>query len=133
MFDMQALVANAVDESEPPDRRGVSDVAVEGVLLIPNAVKLVARLMRDPRVSIRRKVPIAVAIGYVVSPVDIVVNSIPGIGLLDDAVVLSLTLDGLLADTDPGIIREHWDGSVDALDLAMSLMRWAGTLIPGRS
>jgi uncharacterized membrane protein YkvA (DUF1232 family) len=95
-------------------------------------VKLIARLIRDPRVSIRRKVPIAAAIGYVVSPIDIIPNSVLGLGMLDDAVVVSLALDKLLEDTDAEIIREHWDGSIDALDLAISLVRWGATLVPRR-
>ena len=107
-------------------------MAIEGVLLVPHTVKLVTRLVRDPRVSIRRKVPIAAAIGYVVSPIDIIPNSILGVGLLDDAVVVSLALDRLLEDTDADILREHWDGSIDALDLAISLMRWGATLVPRR-
>ena len=53
-------------------------------------------------------------------------------GLLDDAVVVSFALDALLANTDAEIISEHWDGSIDALDLAISLMRWGATLVPGR-
>jgi uncharacterized membrane protein YkvA (DUF1232 family) len=130
--DTRTLVANALDESDPRPRRGLSDVAIEGVLLVPNAVKLVTRLVRDPRVSIRRKVPIAAAIGYVVSPIDIIPKSILGFGLLDDAVVVSLALDNLLGDTDADILREHWDGSIDALDLAISLMRWGATLVPRR-
>jgi uncharacterized membrane protein YkvA (DUF1232 family) len=133
MVDTQALVSGAVDESEPPERRGLSDVAMEGVLLLPNTVKLIGRMVRDPRVSVRQKIPIAAAIGYVVSPIDIIPDSILGFGLLDDVVVVSLALDGLLADTDPDIIREHWDGSIDALDIVISLMRWGATLIPGRA
>ena len=133
MADIEALVSNAVDESEPRSRRGMTDIAVEGLLLIPNTVKLLARLVRDPRVPIRRKVPLAAALGYVVSPIDIIPNSILGVGLLDDAVVVSLALDALLADTAPSIIHEHWDGSVDALDISLSVMRWGATLVPGRS
>lgn len=132
MADDRSFAMNALDESEPRPRRGVTDVAIEGVLLVPNTAKLVTRLVRDPRVSVRRKVPIAAAIGYVISPIDIIPNSILGFGLLDEAVVVSLALDQLLEDTDADIIREHWDGSVDALDLAISLMRWGATLVPRR-
>ena len=132
MSDTRAIVLGAVDDAEPPDRRGWSDIAIEGALFAPNTVKLVARLVNDPRVPIRRKIPIAAAIAYVVSPIDFIPNSILGIGLLDDAVVVSFALDALLANTDAEIISEHWDGSIDALDLAISLMRWGATLVPGR-
>lgn len=132
MVDTQGIVLGAVDETDPPDRRGWSEVAIEGALFVPNTVKLVARLVGDPRVSVRRKIPIAAAIAYALSPIDIIPNSVLGIGLLDDAVIVSIALDALLASTDTEIIAEHWDGSVDALDLAISFMRWGSTLVPGR-
>jgi uncharacterized membrane protein YkvA (DUF1232 family) len=132
VVDTESFVSGAVDESEPPARRGFSEIALEGVLLLPNTVKLVARLVRDPRVSVRRKVPLAIAFVYVVSPIDIIPDSILGLGLLGDVVVVSFAVDGLVSNTDPDIVLEHWDGSIDALDLASSLIRWGVTLIPGR-
>ena len=125
MADTDVFVSNALDESDPPVRRTWHDVVIEGVMLAPNIVTLVMRLIRDPRVSIRRKIPIAAAIGYVVSPIDIIPNSLLGIGRLDDAVIMSLALENLLSGIDPEIVQGHWSGSIDALDLATSLMRWA--------
>jgi uncharacterized membrane protein YkvA (DUF1232 family) len=131
MVDTRNLASNAVDESDPPDRRALSDVALEAVLLVPNALKLLTRLVRDPRVSIRRKIPIAAAILYVMSPIDLIPDVILGIGALDDVVVVSLAINSLMANTDPEIILEHWDGSVDALDLLMSFVEWGAALVPG--
>jgi uncharacterized membrane protein YkvA (DUF1232 family) len=132
MDDRQALISNAVDDSQPPERRAMSDVAVEGALIVPNTVKLLVRLVSDPRVSLRRKVPIAAAIAYVASPINLIPDALLGFGALDDAVVMSLAVDNLLANTDQAIVLEHWDGTVDALDLAMSFLRWGSTLLPGR-
>jgi uncharacterized membrane protein YkvA (DUF1232 family) len=132
MIDTRKLASNAVDESEPPDRRALPDIAIEAVLLLPNALKLLTRLVRDPRVSIRRKVPIAAAILYVMSPIDLIPDVLLGLGVVDDLVVMSLALNGLIANTEPEIILEHWDGSLDALDLLMSSVEWGATLVPGR-
>jgi uncharacterized membrane protein YkvA (DUF1232 family) len=132
MTDTTAIVSGAVDESEPPKRRDLTDVAAEGLLLLPNTVKLVSRLVRDPRVSIRRKMPVGAAVVYAVSPLNISPRSTAGFGLIGDAVIVSLALNALLITTDPEIISEHWDGSIDALDLAMSVMRWGASLVPGR-
>jgi uncharacterized membrane protein YkvA (DUF1232 family) len=133
MGDTTAIVLGAVDESEPPRRRALADVAVEGVLLVPNTLKLITRLVRDPRVSIRRKVPVGAAVVYAVSPMDIGPKSTFGFGFIDDAVIVSLALNALLVNTDAEIISEHWDGSIDALDLAMSLLRWGAALVPRRA
>lgn len=132
MSDTQAIEWGAVDESEPRERRAMFDVAIEGVLLLPNTVKLITRLVRDPRVSIRRKAPVAVAVVYAISPIDIGPKSTLGFGLLDDAIVMSVALNAMLATTDPALIHEHWDGSIDALDLVISLTRWGATVLPGR-
>ena len=133
MDDPDALVLNAVDDSDPPPRREWTDVAVEGVLFLPNVAKLLGRLVLDPRIPIRRKVPVAAAIGYVMSPIDFIPDSVPGIGLLDDAVAVSVAVDNLIAGADESLIVEHWDGSVDALDIATSLLRWGAGLAPYRS
>jgi len=121
----------AVDDSIPVDRRGWREVALETTLLIPNLVKLLVRLMRDPRVPIRRKVLVAAVLGYVISPIDLIPDFIVGFGKLDDIVVLSIAIDHLMSGSDQGIIEEHWDGSVDALDLIRSVFRWGAEVVPG--
>lgn len=133
MGDIQTIVSGAVDESDPPERRAISDVAVEGALLIPNTVKLVIRLVRDPRVSIRWKLPVGAAFVYAISPIAIGPRSARSFGMLDDVVIMSLALNALVANTDPEIVTRSWDGSVDALDLVTSVVRWGATMVPGRS
>lgn len=123
MVDHDALVRNAVDDSEPRERRDWSDIVIEGALFLPNVAKLVSRLMRDSRMPIRKKVPVVAALGYTFLPIDLIPDAIPGVGFLDDMVVLSVAVDNLIASADPSLIVEHWDGSVDAWDLASSLMR----------
>ena len=133
MDDQDALVLSAVDESDPPRRREWIDVAAEGVLFLPNVAKLLTRLLFDPRIPIRRKVPAAAAIGYVISPIDLIPDTFPGIGLLDDAIAFSVVVDNLITGADASLIVEHWDGSIDALDLATSFLRWGAALAPYRS
>ncbi|MGB5657421.1 MAG: hypothetical protein WBN35_12525, partial [Acidimicrobiia bacterium] len=59
-----------LDES-PVARREPKEIAREAILLIPNVVKLLARIVRDPRVPVRRKTFAAAALVYVVSPIDL--------------------------------------------------------------
>ena len=120
-----------VDDSTPIDRRGWREVSMEAVLLIPNLVKLLMRLMRDPRVPIRRKVLVGAVIVYVVSPIDLIPDFIVGFGKLDDIVVLSVAINHLMAGAEATIVEEHWDGSVDSLDLVLSVFRWGAEIVPG--
>ncbi|GMQ94868.1 MAG: hypothetical protein BMS9Abin12_2382 [Acidimicrobiia bacterium] len=131
MSKPEDMSIRAVDDSIPTDRRGWREVALETTLLIPNLLKLLVRLMRDPRVPIRRKVLVAAVLGYVISPIDLIPDFIVGFGKLDDIVVLSVAIDHLMSGSDQGIVEEHWDGSVDALDLVRSVFRWGAEVVPG--
>jgi uncharacterized membrane protein YkvA (DUF1232 family) len=67
---------------------------------------------------------------YVVSPIDLIPDFIGGFGHIDDIVLVSVALDRLLSGTDADIVLEHWDGSIDALDLVRSLFGWGSEIIP---
>jgi len=120
----------AIDDTMPVARRSRQDVAIEGVMLLPNVVKLLTRLMRDSRVSMRRKAFIGAVIVYVISPIDLIPDFVIGIGRLDDLVLVSLAVDHLMSGTDEEVVREHWDGTEDGLDLVRSAFGWAASIIP---
>jgi uncharacterized membrane protein YkvA (DUF1232 family) len=71
-------------------------------------LKLVLRLIGDPRVNFFVKLlPIAAAI-YVVSPVDLIPGAvIPFIGALDDAVVIWLGTTLFMALCPDDVVQEH--------------------------
>ena len=120
----------AIDTTLPVARRSRQDVAIEGVMLLPNFVKLLTRLMRDSRVSMRRKAFIGAVLIYVISPIDLIPDFVIGIGRLDDLVLVSLAVDHLMSGTDEEVVREHWDGTEDGLDLVRSVFGWAASIIP---
>ena len=120
----------AIDETIPTPPRSRQELAVEAVMLLPNVVKLLTRLMRDRRVSMRRKAFIGAIIIYVVSPVDLIPDFVIGIGRLDDLVLVSLAIDHLMSGTDEVVVREHWDGTEDGLDLVRSAFGWVASIIP---
>ena len=122
--------SDAVDRSAPVPARAWNDVALEAALLLPNLLKLLTRLMRDPRVPIRRKVLIGAVMAYVVSPIDLIPDFVVGLGRLDDIVLVSLAVDHLMNGSGEAIVLEHWDGSIDALDLVRSIFGWGAEIIP---
>ncbi|GMQ98740.1 MAG: hypothetical protein BMS9Abin17_1267 [Acidimicrobiia bacterium] len=123
---------NPVDDSVPMDRRGWREMTLETALLVPNLVKLVVRLLGDRRVPMRRKALLGVVLLYVISPIDLIPDFIVGFGRLDDIILLSLAIDRLMTGSDQSIVAEHWDGSVDALDLVRSVFRWGAEVVPGK-
>ena len=119
-----------LDES-PVDKRQAREIAREAILLTPNLAKLLARIIRDPRVSVRRKSFAAAALIYVVSPIDLIPDFVAGFGQLDDLVIVAVALNHLIAGAGRDVVEQHWDGSADSLDLVLAATEWGTEIIPG--
>ncbi len=111
-------------------RRSARDILTEIVLLLPNVARLVYRLLRDRRTPIRRKVLAAGILAYIISPIDVIPDLIPGLGFLDDAILATVALHVLARGIGRGELMELWDGSEDALDLVLSVFEWGMDLVP---
>lgn len=98
--------------------------------ILPNLVKLLVRLARDPRVPVRAKVFAAAAAAYAISPIDLVPDFIPLIGRSDDLVVVALALDYLVQEAGVAVVREHWDGSDEVLSLIVDVVGMVAGLVP---
>jgi uncharacterized membrane protein YkvA (DUF1232 family) len=128
--DMPDHSSDAVDRSLPVPARAWHEVALEAALLLPNLLKLLTRLMRDPRIPIGKKVFIGAVMAYVVSPIDLIPDFVVGLGKLDDIILVSLAVDHLMNGSEEAIVLEHWDGTIDALDLVRSIFAWGAEIIP---
>ena len=86
---------------------------------IPDCVVMVARLARDRRISRPRRAALFVALGYLALPIDLVPDFLPGIGQLDDAVVLGLALRLIVHGGGVELVREAWPGPEASLTLVL--------------
>ncbi|CAN5664432.1 hypothetical protein BH24ACT26_BH24ACT26_01820 [soil metagenome] len=102
----------------------------EYALLAPRAAKLVIRLLRDPRVPTRNKATLLFVAGYLLSPVDVIPDFIPRVGQLDDIVIAALALNQLLNDVPEDVVRRHWDGDEDVLELIREVLRMSTAMVP---
>lgn len=100
------------------------------LLFIPNLVLLCGRLMIDPRVPAKERLLVAGAIIYAVIPLDLLPDMLPFVGQIDDAYLISLTLLRLMSTTDPKIVRAHWNGGGDIVELIGSMATIAAKLLP---
>jgi uncharacterized membrane protein YkvA (DUF1232 family) len=115
------------------DKRGHRRMRLaELVRSLPNLAKLVARLARDPRVPARNKATLVVVGAYLLSPVDLVPAVVPGFGQLDDLVIAVLALDQLLNDVPADLVREHWDGPDDVLEVIQETLGLVTSFVPSR-
>ena len=105
-------------------------LASDAVYLLPNLIKLLGRLVKDPRVPRRSKVVIGAALAYLVSPVDLIPEFVPVIGFADDVLLVSYAINHLITVAGEDVVLEHWDGPRDMLELVRSVLEVASDLVP---
>jgi uncharacterized membrane protein YkvA (DUF1232 family) len=102
---------------------GRKTAAKELVVLLPNLVRLFRGLIDDPRVPRGSKALLLVGAVWLVSPIDLIPEFLPGIGGIDDAVVAALILRHLVRRAGVEVVREHWKGDPKTIGL---ILRVAG-------
>jgi uncharacterized membrane protein YkvA (DUF1232 family) len=103
----------------------------EFVLLLPRLLKLVWNLARDPRVPPRSKALLFMIGGYVASPVDVLPDFIPGLGQLDDIVLIAFVLDRIINRVPEEVLAEHWTGDRDLLEVVRQILDISTAFLPG--
>src|ERR1044072_6226927 len=102
------------------------------LLFIPNMLLLCFRLLTDARVPAAERALVAGAIVYAIIPFDLIPDMLPFVGQVDDAYLIALTLLRLMTVTDPRVVREHWRGGGDVVELIGATALIAGRLLPKR-
>jgi uncharacterized membrane protein YkvA (DUF1232 family) len=102
------------------------------LMFLPNTIALCGRLITDARVPRTEKLLFAGAIVYAVMPLDLIPDMLPFIGQVDDAYLIALTLIRLINRTDSSVVREHWRGGGDIVQLVDAIAGLAPKLLPPR-
>lgn len=127
-----ALVQHPLDTSEPVPMRSRQEMLKEAILLGPNLIKLLYRLLRDKRVPRQRRLAMSLVAAYIVSPIDVIPDFVPVLGSVDDVLVLAFAIDYLLQASPPEVVDLHWDGSADGLELIRGIAAWGVEMLPDR-
>ena len=102
------------------------------ILAGPDLFMLLVRLSRDDRLPAADKARLAGAAAYFVNPLDLVPELVLGpAGLVDDVALAGLVLHELLERTDPSLVSQHWEGSVDLLELIRRILAVADGMVGG--
>lgn len=113
-------------ELEPGASVGVRDL----LLFLPDLVVLLLRLVRDPRVPAGAKAVALLGVGYALSPIDLVPEILFGpIGFLDDLLIATASVSWVVNHVHPDLVRAHWSGSGDVLDVVKSVLGWSEKLV----
>ena len=122
------------DDVLPPEGASLQTkrLITDAALMLPNIVKLVGRLLVDPRVPRRSKITLGLAAAYVMSPIDLIPEVIPVVGWADDVLLVMFAIDSLIERAGPELVDEHWDGPGDLLGLVREVVGVSRTVMPKR-
>lgn len=97
-------------------------VAGPALRLIPDLIRLVRSLIGDSATPRRVKVALGGLLIYLLSPIDLIPDFIPGLGSIDDLAVAALVLrwSGRRVGFDG--LRAHWAGSDAGFELLLRLL-----------
>ena len=130
MSSIDATAQDGRPESKRATKGRLRRTMKDLLLLLPNLLKLLVRLVRDPRVSRADKFILGGTILYVIVPVDFIPDLIPFVGQVDDTYLVALALIRLVNRADPGVVERHWDGGVDLKGVLSSIVDVAVHFLP---
>ncbi len=106
------------------------EMAREALLLIPNFLKLLYRLVADKRVMASEKAILLGTVMYMISPLDFLPDAIPFLGQIDDILLVALVLKRFLNSVDRYVVLSHWDGPADLLLAIDRILEFTRYILP---
>lgn len=103
--------------------RPARELAVPALRVLPDIVRLARRLLTDPRTPTRHRVGLVVLILWLVSPIDLLPEFLPGIGPLDDIVAAAVILGWIGRETGRARLRELWPGDATGFSAVARILR----------
>lgn len=102
----------------------------EYLMFAPDLFHLLCKLAMDNNVAATDKAKLAAAILYFVSPVDLLPEALLGpLGFADDVVVAAWVLNNMVNRIDQNIIRSHWAGEEDVLQVVQHIIGSADQML----
>ena len=83
----------------------------EAVRLIPDVLRLVGRLARDPSLSRGLRIRLWLLVAYLALPIDLMPDFIPVLGYADDVIITALVLRSIVRRAGSEAVLRHWPGS----------------------
>ena len=102
------------------------------VLLLPDLFHLMVRLLFDKAVPADNKGALVAGIAYVVSPIDIIPDSIPVAGYVDDLIVAAVALNYFIATDDEATsaaVKKYWAGDENFYETVKHILNVADSAV----
>lgn len=102
----------------------------EALLLIPNLLKLLYRLIQDEAITSTDKALLVATTVYVLSPLDFLPDMVPFLGQVDDILLIALVLKRLMNSVSDEVLLQYWDGDQELLGLIEKVLDFAVYFVP---
>lgn len=100
------------------------------LLVAPDVFHLLCRLVADKRIPPIQKAKVAATLAYFVVPIGVVPEALTGpIGYVDDVALAAYVLNGMLNSDQADVVREHWAGDKDVLEVVRGVLEVADSAI----
>jgi uncharacterized membrane protein YkvA (DUF1232 family) len=93
----------------------------EALRLIPHVVWLLRRLAADPTLPRGVRIRLFLLLAYLLSPIDLVPDVVPGLGYADDAIIAAIALRSVIRHAGPDALAHHWPGTPEGLTVLTRL------------
>jgi uncharacterized membrane protein YkvA (DUF1232 family) len=90
--------------------------------LVPDVLRLVRDLLRDPIVPRRIRWLLVGLLAWLVSPIDLIPEFIPVLGPLDDVIVAIIVLRYVRRRLGPDEFRRRWPGTAEGYELLSGVL-----------
>ena len=93
-----------------------ANVGVEEYLrLMPDVIRLLKGVATDGETPRRMRVAIFGLLVFVASPIDLIPDVVPVIGVADDIVLIAVVLRWVIRSAGAAVLARHWHGTPDGL------------------
>lgn len=117
-------------ESKVPEKY---NGAANYLMIVPDFLALLYRLFKDERVDKKTKAVVGVALGYLASPIDILPDSIPFIGKIDDVAIIFFVLNKIVNDIPENVLLENWQGQEDIIKIIKEEVNYINSAVGGET
>lgn len=91
--------------------------ARDATVFVPNVLRLLRALYRDPEVPRPVRIRIWIAIAYNIQPINLIPDIIPVVGFADNVVVTAWALRSAVRRAGMDAVAHHWPGTADQFAL----------------
>jgi len=83
--------------------------------MMPDLVRLIRGLVADHTIPRRIRARIWILLAWMISPIDLIPDVIPVLGMVDDVVLAYLVLRSVVRSCGDDVLARHWPGSPEGL------------------